>query len=79
MFSYAFFGLVVGSVMGISHHKEKVEERKSNCHHMQTTFKVIPGTSWGSLPADMQLTWNQYQCDKYFIKIEHGTLKNTCV
>lgn len=35
------------------------------CLEWKTTFDVVPGVSWGTLPLDLQVKWKAYACDAY--------------
>jgi hypothetical protein len=37
------------------------------CQEWRTTYNVVLGTSWGSMPFDLQQKWLQYACD-YLLK-----------
>ena len=42
------------------------KEDVDTCHDMKNRFKVHPGFSWGSLPADLQRKWKSLDCDFVF-------------
>ena len=36
-----------------------------DCISMKSTYDVVPGYSWGSLPIDYQRKWSSSECDKH--------------
>lgn len=42
------------------------EEKQKQCREWKTTYNVLPGVSWGSLPSSLQREWIRISCD-YFL------------
>ena len=52
------------------------EERREACRKWRTDHAVSPGVSWGTLPADLQRTWRDYDCDIFLQDAVQGMLAN---
>ena len=50
------------------------EERREACRKWRTDHAVSPGVSWGTLPADLQRTWRDYDCDIFLQDAVQGML-----
>ena len=46
---------------------------EADCQSMKTTYDVVPGFSWGTLPVDYQKKWDTSRCDRYISSITTGT------
>lgn len=40
------------------------EGRESQCQNWTKTFNIVPGSSWGSMPAQLHEQWNQHNCNE---------------
>lgn len=50
------------------------DERRDQCRAWRTQHAVSPGVSWGTLPADLQKTWRDYDCDIFLQDAVQGML-----
>eukprot|EP00941_MAST-03F_sp_MAST-3F-sp1_P003608 g3608.t1 len=65
-------------ILEIDQHDEEVRKEKVRlaqgenrlwCISTRKEYKVIPGTSWGTLSVKMQRLWSQRQCNKHLLEL----------
>ena len=69
---YVLVLLLILSLLCLPYCEAEVEPRSTRrhwCFGARHKFKIIPGSSFGTLPLDLQQEYmNKYDCDEFFCK-----------
>lgn len=52
--------------LSLSTHRDQANTIK--CKQWRSTYKVVPGASWGELPANLQEEWKTINCDEFLVE-----------
>jgi len=49
--------------------KEHPETPRIECTRLRTEYRVVPGKSWGGLPASLEERWRDLDCDRMSVAV----------